>query len=271
MTDFANILFAGPCNRRCPYCIGQRLPAQLNQDNLAQFPPRGLGAFIAEVRRRQIRQVVFTGTVSDPQLYRHEARLLGHLRAQLPGASFSVHTNGALALEKLETFNLYDRACISFPSFDPETYAAHMGTRRVPDLAAIVRAAKIPVKISCVLDERNAPQVPAFLARCREIGVRRVVLRRQYGDPRAWDLFPGVAPARRYRNNPVYALDGLEVTYWEFEDAQSTSINLFADGTLGTEYLLAKTQLPQAPASAAPPPAPEQGLEREHPQGRAGR
>lgn len=261
MTDFANILFAGPCNRRCPYCIGRRLPAQLNQDNLELFPPRGIEAFVAEVRRLRIRQVVFTGTVTDPQLYRHEARLLAWLRARLPGACYSVHTNGALALEKLETFNLYDRACLSFPSFDPDTYAAHMGTRRVPDLAAIVRAARIPVKVSCVLDERNAPEVPGFLARCREIGVRRVVLRRQYGDRRAWDLFPGLAPARRYRNNPVYELGGLEVTYWEFEAAASTSINLFADGTLGRAYLLADT----------PPPPQDQGLEREQREERSGR
>ena len=37
--DFANILFAGPCNRWCPDCIGHHLPARVNRSNLEQFPP----------------------------------------------------------------------------------------------------------------------------------------------------------------------------------------------------------------------------------------
>ena len=66
-----------------------------------------------------IRQVVFTGTTTDPQLYRHEARLLEFLRSQLPpGTQFALHTNGRLALKKMDTFNLYDRVCISFPTFN---------------------------------------------------------------------------------------------------------------------------------------------------------
>ena len=34
MPDFANILFAGPCNRTCPFCIGKAMPGRVNVDNL---------------------------------------------------------------------------------------------------------------------------------------------------------------------------------------------------------------------------------------------
>ncbi len=264
--DFANVLFAGPCNRFCPWCIGERLPASANVDNLDLFPPRGIDALIETVNAHRIPEIVFTGTISDPQLYRHEARLLALLRERMhTGARFSVHTNGVRALRKLAEFNAYDRACVSFPSFVPDTYAQMMGVRSVPDLAAIVAAARIPVKVSCVIDTPNAHEIDAFLAQCHAIGVRRVVLRRLYGERREWRVLEGRAPVRHFKGNPVYDFDGMEVTYWNFDDTECRSVNLFADGTLGTSYLLTETvqlglsrvnpgaaQAPQATPPAVP-------------------
>lgn len=241
--DFANILFAGPCNRRCPWCIGEQLPARVNASNLDVFPPRGLDAFIDEVNRHRVRDIVFTGTVTDPQIYPHERALLELLRGELHAeARFSVHTNGVLALRKIDAFNAYDRACISLPSFVPSTYAAMMGPGRVPDLGAIVRAATIPVKVSCVIDAPNALELDAFLARCAELGVKRVVLRRLFGETRRWPVLIDRAPSGWFRGNPVYDVLGMEVTYWDFDDASFRSLNLFADGTLGRSYLLTETK-----------------------------
>ncbi len=239
--DFANILFAGPCNRSCPFCIGKSLPDQANQPNLDLFPLRGQDEFVREVRRLGISEIVMTGTTTDPQLYRHEARLLESLRQELPDAKFSVHTNGALALRKMDVFNLYDRACISFPSFDRVTYAKMMGPGFVPDLEKILQHAAIPVKVSCVLNEHNIHEIPAFLSRCAAIGVRRVVLRKLFGETRRWEVLPGERPVRFYRENPVYDIQGMEVTYWDFDATTSSSINLFSDGTIGPSYLLART------------------------------
>lgn len=241
MYDFANVLFAGPCNRACPWCIGKQLPARVNEGNLDVFPPRGIDAFVGAVNEHRVREIVFTGTTTDPQLYRHEAELLAFLRERLhPDARFSVHTNGALAVAKMRTLNLYDRACVSFPSFRPETYEKMMGSRRVPDLARIVREAYIPVKVSCVIDEHNVAELDAFVAQCQRIGVRRVVLRRLYGETRNWVL-PDWPVVGSFKGNPVMRHDGMEITYWDFDDSRCTSLNLFPDGTLGTSYLLTET------------------------------
>jgi hypothetical protein len=245
--DFANILFAGPCNRFCPFCIGQRLPTRVNVNNLDLFPPRNLDALIDEVNRLGIRHIVFTGTITDPQLYRHEARLLDLFRARvITSAQYSVHTNGVLALNKLSVFNRYDKACISFPSFNPITYEKMMGARRVPDLEAIVARSNIPVKVSCLVNEHNVAEIDGFLQRCRQIGVTRLVLRKLYGETRDWPILRSTPVKAYYRNNPVYDFDGLEVTYWNFDLTTSTSLNLFPDGTLGTSYLLVETPELQA-------------------------
>ncbi len=242
MFDFANILFAGPCNRACPWCIGRQLPARVNADNLHVYPPLGIDAFVDAVNRERIPQVVLTGTVSDPQLYAHESRLLALLRRRLhPAARISVHTNGVLALRRMDVFNQYDRACISCPSFVPETYEKLMGSRRVPDLAAILRAARIPVKVSCVVNEHNAGEVGAFVSECHRIGVRRLVFRRLYGETRPFDILRDLPVVRMFKGNAVMDFHGMEVTRWDFDSSECRSINLFADGTLGTAYLLTST------------------------------
>jgi MoaA/NifB/PqqE/SkfB family radical SAM enzyme len=242
--DFANLLFAGLCNARCPFCISNQLDAELLQDNLQVFPPRNLERFLELIARNKLRQVVLTGSNTDPQLYRHEARLLELLRQRLPaGVQISLHTNGRLALRKLETFNAYDRVCVSFPSFVPETYRQVMGVPNPPDLPEILRQARIPVKISCVLAQANLPEIPLFLQRCVQLGVQRVVLRKLYGAaendtpcfaPSAW----GLRQKGEYRCSPVYDFQGMQVTIWDFAASSSASLNLFSNGVISERYLL---------------------------------
>jgi MoaA/NifB/PqqE/SkfB family radical SAM enzyme len=248
MFDFANILFSGPCNARCTFCIGQQIDPALNQDNLHLYPPRNLGAFIAQVQHHGVRQVVFTGTNTDPQRYQHEERLLAHLRQRLTaGTQFSLHTNGLLVKSRLEVFNQYDRVTVSFPSFEPATYRRLMGRASPPDLAGILKEAAIPVKISCVVTPINAVEMPAYLSRCADLGIRRVVLRKLYGEARPWkallDLNSlALAPAADYSNNPVCRYRGMEVTLWDFCQASSKSLNLFSSGLISPEYLLERAQ-----------------------------
>ena len=239
--DFANILFAGPCNRFCPFCIGKEVPAQANVNNLDLFPLNNWDNFVGEVNRLGIREIVFTGTTTDPHLYKHERRLIDQVRQDIPGAQISIHTNAALTLKKIDTFNAYNRACISLPTLNSETYRKLMGVSQVPDLKKILAAAKIPVKVSCVVNEHNVHGVDRFLRELAALGVKRAVLRRLYGDRREFKLLQNYTPVEFYRDNPVYDIDGLEVTWWNFDKTTSRSINLFADGTIGSSYLLTQT------------------------------
>jgi len=244
--DFANLLFAGPCNQRCPSCIGRQLDPRLNRSNLDAYPPRGVRRLARLMARHGVRQLVFTGTNTDPQLYRHQARLIRWFRRTLPGVQISLHTNGQLAAESA-VLNAYDRATISFPTFDAQTFARMTGAPHMPDLEAILRAARIPIKVSCLVTEENAAQVPDLLARCRGMGLQRVVLRRPVGpfagpDPiRVLSAIPGIRPTGSYRGNPVYAYYEVEVTCWDFCRSTCAALNLFSDGTITPRYLLARS------------------------------
>jgi MoaA/NifB/PqqE/SkfB family radical SAM enzyme len=256
MFDFANILFSGgasrACNARCPYCIGRQIDPHLNTHNLDQYPPRNLDQFIALIDRHAIPQVVFSGTNTDPQLYRHEARLINILRSALPGVQLALHTNGRLALKKMEVFNRYDRVSLSLPTFDPAAYRRMMGVPRPPDLAQILRRAQVPVKVSCVVTGDNGAGMREFLEACQVLGIRRVVLRKLYGERRTWrKLLPrsrlGLVRRGAFRGNPVYDFYGMEVTLWDFDRAQVQSINLFSTGEISTAYLLAQPGVFEVP------------------------
>jgi len=257
MYDFANILFSGPCSARCPFCIGQKIDPALNRNNLHEFPPKNLAAFLALIREHAIQQVVFSGTNTDPQLYTYEAELIHLIRNQTtPGTQLSLHTNGRQAFKKMAVFNQYDRVTLSLPSFNPDTYWRMMGVPNPPKLQAILNASAIPIKISCILTEDNIPEIPDLLASCHKLGIRRVVLRKVYGDNRSWErLIPNRGyhnlPMTMYRGNPVLDYQGLQVTLWDFAATQSRSINLFSTGVISATYLLSEAKVDAAVTSPA--------------------
>jgi molybdenum cofactor biosynthesis enzyme MoaA len=261
--DFANILFSGACNARCPTCIGRQVDPRLNGNNLDVFPPRNLERFITLIEEHGIEQAVFSGTTTDPQLYRHEARLLAMLRRRLGRqVKFSLHTNGRLALHKMEIFNQYDRVSLSFPSFEPATYQRMMGVPNLPNLVEIIRRAQVALKISCLVTEENAHELATFLARCQALGIRRVVLRKLHGDQRPWAEWidaqaAGLRLCGDYRANPVYDYGGMEVTLWDFELTESRSINLFGSGAISASYHLVEARAKGMPA---PPAASQSSL-----------
>ena len=119
------------------------------------------------------------------------------------------------------------------------------GSGKVLDLAEIIRAATIPVKVSVLLTEHNFEEVPEIIARCGELGVERMVLRQPYepaaySGPSRWEVLADQDPVGNFAGNPVYQLDGVEVTVWDFIATDLGCINLYSDGSINDEYLLAR-------------------------------
>ena len=237
---FANILLSGPCNLACPDCIGTRVHSGVRLSNLHRWPLLSLDRFAAVLLERAIREVSLTGVDTEPMLYRHQARLLRWLRAALPGVRVSLHTNGTLVTRHPDVFNLYDRATLSLPSFRPATCLAMTGNAHVLDLETIVALSAIPLKISTLVTRHNQGELGEILDRCRSLGLRRMVLRKPWQSPGAFDPLPDCEPSANFAGNPVYEIDGLEVTVWDFHKATLPCVNLFADGTITTDYELAR-------------------------------
>jgi molybdenum cofactor biosynthesis enzyme MoaA len=209
-------------------------------NNLNTFPLNELERFVFELNRYGIAQISVTGTNTDPQLYVYESELIAYLRERITGVKISLHTNGMLAMKKMNLFNLYDRVTISLPSFDSKTCQKMTGRSQVLDLAGIVRASKIPLKISTLVTNDNINEIPFIMNRCRELGISRMVLRKLYGETRQWSLFPHCKPVRYFGGNPVYDIHGMEVTIWDFSASRVRCLNLFSDGSISQEYQLTR-------------------------------
>jgi cyclic pyranopterin phosphate synthase len=245
--DFANLLFGGPCNLACPDCIG-RAPGSRWPDSLGAWPPPGLGAFLDRLRAEGVRELAFSGVNTDPLLYRPLGALIDLLRRALPGVRLSVHTNGVLALRRRRVLGRIDRLSLSLPSFRPETCRRMTGSARVLDLAAILEAVEVPIKVSVLMTEHNRQELPDLLARLAAMGIRRAVLRRRVGARDEPEPLPGLRPIGQFGGNPVYDLDGLELSVWDFERTRLACLNLMPDGGLLESY-----RLPGVPSSASMP------------------
>jgi MoaA/NifB/PqqE/SkfB family radical SAM enzyme len=238
MYHYANILFTGKsCNLRCYDCIGQRPELQNLPYNLDVFPPANIDALIEQVNFG-IKDLAFTGTNIDPQLYKHEVALINYIRERLTFKSnLSLHTNGMLALSKMDVFNAYDKASISFPSFDPKLFWYVTKSKIVPDLARILKEATIPVKLSMLVTPYNVGDISNYIKRAADLGVKRIVIRKLKGKD---DLFPiekkfpfwAKEPIKFVLGWPVYDIDGVEVTICGFDGSTAKGLFLFSDGAI---------------------------------------
>lgn len=206
--------------------------------------------FVAKLQEGATSKIILTGTRTDPQLYKFEDKLLAYLRKHVPGSHISLHTNGLLAVKKLKTFNQYDTATISLNSFDREVYRVIHGTRIMPDLAFLLANSSVPIKLSCVITNENVQHVEQYLQACQRLGIQRVAFRHVFNQvPLHVPFFNNRTPTSQHCGNPVFDVDGIQVTYWVFENTTGASLNLFADGTLSEQYLLSKA--PNAAGSAS--------------------
>jgi len=241
--EFGNILFSGPCNQKCPFCIGQQLDSSLSPNNLKKWPLENIDQFVDKMKETKTKKLIMTGTITDPQLYKHEEKLVKHMREQLPGIHISLHTNGLSALPKMEVFNMYDNCTMSINSFNPETFSKLHGVRSMPDLAQIIKESKIPIKLSCIVTDDNRHEIDDYLKQAAKLGIKRVAVRHLYKNIPPWKLFQDLTPIKMHCNNPVYTIHGMEVTYWHFDHTSGRSLNLFADGTISNHYLLSKAPI----------------------------
>lgn len=238
MYDYANILFTGKCNLNCFECIGKNPLLKGLPVNTSVFPLVNIDKLIEEVNKCNIPDLAFTGTNVDPQLYNFERELMGYLRERIRGRTkLSLHTNGLRALDKLDVFNSYDKASISFASFNPESYYKITGSRKMPDIEKIIRCSKVPLKFSMIITPFNKNEIPEYLNKVGDLGVKRVVIRKLKGYDSQypienWEPFAGKAPIREIFGWPVYDIKGVETTICGFDSSFARGLFLFSDGRL---------------------------------------
>lgn len=245
--DFANILFSGKCNAKCPYCIGNSISQVWNLDD---FPLKNFDTFLHEVNEKKIWEIIFTGTNTDPLLYRHQQALVEDIRTRCGSwVRLALHSNGFLLEREPSLLRLYDKCTLSIPSFDPDTFSELMGTKqKVLDLIKITENTSNPIKLSRIVTERNNTfdDTKLYLKMAMENNIKRIAFRKVFWEFFSWhktiDFLEKMEAVYtwEFRSNPVYMWNNIEITLWSFDNTTSKSINLFSDGRISGEYLITR-------------------------------
>lgn len=236
---FANILFSGKCNFRCPYCIGQLTDQYPDNRNI--FPLKGMDEFIHLCQEHNITEISLTATNTDPLLYQYLPQLLQTLRNQLPEVRISLHTNGALIGKRQTIVESFDRISLSLYSFRRATFQKLSGIGKIPDYQKILTSLSVPIKISILYSWQNHREIKQILKQCQLLDVKRIVLRNITGFSGPKNPFAHLTTIGYFAGNPVYRLYDMEITWWDFNKSQLSCINLFADGSITNRYWISKS------------------------------
>lgn len=233
--DYANLLFTGQhCNSQCYDCIGNHSSLKGLPYNLQKFPIENIDSLIDKVNQFSIPDLAFTGTNVDPQLYKYERELISYIRGKInEKTKLSLHTNGLLALKK-GTFNLYDKASVSFPSFNADTYRLVTKTE-IPDIKNIIKKSEIPLKLSMLITPFNKDEIEDYVNRSADLGIRRIVVRKLKNREAEFPIESSPLfkdPKKFIFGWPVYNINGVEVTVCGFDKSTARGLFLFSDGRL---------------------------------------
>lgn len=240
---FGNIHLSGPCNRSCYFCIGQYMPGQDMNNNLAG-ELLGLDEFIAQCKAKGVTEVNITGTNTDPLMREGLIGLTLYLRYH--GIKrIGLRTNGVRIAVFEDVIKYFDKVSISITSFDQEVYNDTMGMGLVPPMGRIIDAAdaaNVDVKLNVVLCPENVRRndITRTINTANALGIKRINFREPYGqehigDPFAWSL----EPFKYVYGNPCYRMIGawdVECTYWDVHYTEVESVNLYADGKISLDY-----------------------------------
>lgn len=244
---FANIHLSGPCNRACPFCIGQHMMSLDPYNNLDTWPLQNFDEFIRQCKEKNVSEVNITGTNTDPLLFTHTMELREALDNAFPDLLFGLRTNGVLALARPDLWALYDKASITVCSFNADVYKKMMGRGKAPDIAKILKQSEHmkSVKLNVVLGPENTAgrthsddaDVYNTLRIASELGVKRVNLREPYGQPHVGDPLQGrYEQIKTTLGMPTYQFGNTEVTWWDVHYVEVESVNLYASGKVSVTY-----------------------------------
>ena len=232
---FANVHLSGPCNRSCYFCIGQHMMALDPLNTLHTWPLPGWQEFIKELPQYPIQAAYITGSNTDPLL----ASVLPHIVEGLKEQGIpevGLRTNGVRPLPK----GMFDRISVSITSLDPDIYRTTMGSGRPPTRAITDTDADLKVNI-VLCPEILGVDLWNTLEILRLWGVRRVNLREPYGQAFVGDPIGTLLPRNPdVLGNASYQMGDMEVVYWDVHSTHVSSVNLYANGNVSTEYSVTK-------------------------------
>lgn len=177
---YGEILFVGPCNLKCFYCLGHEMHKSVYESNLMRLhfsEWKNFKSWLEELREHNAPVVYLSSTNSEPLLYPYMAELIRYLQGW--GFKVGIRTNGSL---DTTVCNLCDEEIsLSLQSFNPDTFKKITGVPLTFDFLANLRKIKSSnVRVSIVVNRYNKDEIFDMLDELTKFKLAYVQLRQRY-------------------------------------------------------------------------------------------
>lgn len=259
MEKYGEILFLGPCNLHCYYCLSNEM-AKLKKDNNNQLNThfsqwKSFVQYLTVLKKEGVGKVYLSSVTTEPMLYRYLGELISFLQEQ--GLKVGIRTNGYLAIEKMDELLLCDEEIsFSINSLKPDSNKKICGKPSVPDFHSVFTSfieQNKKCRVSVVVNRFNKDEIKDILVFLSSYSCIDYVQLRQvykYGDREKEDCFAFEEVERwlsenadlvgSYYESPIYGFHGLNVSLWRdvFRKESVSSYNYFTNGLLSNDSLL---------------------------------
>ena len=87
-----------------------------------------------------------------------------------------------------------------------------------------------------LLTEHNQPEVRSYIKNAKELQINRIAVRKIVGREDEFKIFEEREPTKHIFGNPVYEIDEVEVTVWDYTKSMVSGLYLFPDGSLRNKF-----------------------------------
>ena len=250
--DYGEILFVGPCNFKCFYCLGNEMHEStkvVNTLNTHYLEWPNFQNWLKFLKENKVTKLYLSATNSEPLLYKYLSELIDYLQEM--GFNVGIRTNASLDISVCDKCK--EEISLSLQSLNPKTFEKITETPLTFDfIEHLNQLTNNNIRISIVINRYNYLEIFDILNRLKNFNLRYVQLRQCYKYYET-DIQPDIDafnyvvnklkeyPIKgNFNESVIYDVNGLSVSIWEtvFKKESISSSNYWTNGIITNNNLL---------------------------------
>ena len=251
--DYGEILFVGPCNFKCFYCLGHEMAESAKEVRMLNthfYEWNNFNEWLTFLKDHNAPKIYLSSTNSEPLMYKYLDELIDFLQ-DTHGFKVGIRTNASLGTELCNKLN--GSVSLSLQSLNPETFKKITGVDLNFDFMQNLDSIKNKsVRVTIVVNRYNYKEVFDMIHQLKGHNVKYIQLRQCYKyydtditeDVNVFNYvinkLEGYKHIGNFNESEIYDVDGQEVSVWRtvFKKSSIRSSNFFTNGLITGNNLL---------------------------------
>lgn len=250
--DYGEILFVGPCNFKCFYCLGHEMHESTKYNTLNTHFSEWINfeSWLKILHDNNVTKLYLSATNSEPLLYQYVSELIDYLQDQ--GFNVGIRTNGSIDTEICNKCK--EEISLSLQSLNPITFKQITGVDLTFDfLENLSKINSDNVRVSIVVNRYNFKEVLSMIESLSNYNLRYIQLRQCYKYYEFSNIEPDIEAfdyvlsqlndypiSGNFNESVIYDVNGTSVSIWRtvFKKSSISSSNYWTNGVITQNNLL---------------------------------